>query len=121
MNDLDVAKRDLAVMVAGVVGYLATRHGDLVAGVYGDAAGQPYLTPSGGELGLERILAGVHDATRPDAAASDLEAVLRFVARTVRRRTILVVVADDLHHHDRPRLGAAPARRPARGAVRLDR
>ena len=82
-------------MVAGVVGYLATRHGDLVAGVYGDAAGQRYLAPSGSELGLERILAGVHDATRPDAATADLEAVLRFVARTVRRRTILVVVGDE--------------------------
>jgi uncharacterized protein (DUF58 family) len=95
MNDVDVAKRDLAVMVAGVVGYLATRHGDLVAGVYGDSAGQRYLKPSGSELGLERILAGMHDATRPDAAAADLEAVLGFVARTVRRRTILVVVADE--------------------------
>ncbi len=47
MNDVDVPKRDLAVMVAGVVGYLATRHGDLVAGVYGDAAGQRYLKPLG--------------------------------------------------------------------------
>ena len=95
MNDVDLPKRDLAVMVAGVVGHLATRHGDLVAGVYGDAAGHRYLAPSGSELGLERILAGVHDATRPQAAAADLEAVLRFVARTVRRRTILVVVGDE--------------------------
>ena len=95
MNDVDVSKRDLAVMVAGVVGYLATRHGDLVAGAYGDAAGQRYLKPSGSELGLERFLAGVHDSTRPDAAAADLEAVLRYVARTVRRRTILVVVGDE--------------------------
>jgi uncharacterized protein (DUF58 family) len=95
MNDVDVPKRDLAVMVAGVVGYLATRHGDVVAGVYGDAAGQRYLKPSGSELGLERILAGVHGATRPDSAAADLESVLRYVARTVRRRTILVVVADE--------------------------
>ena len=77
VNDVDVPKRDLAVFVAGVVGWLAVRHGDFVAAAYGDAAGQRYLAPSGGELGLERALAGVHDATRPDAAAADLEAVLR--------------------------------------------
>ena len=39
-----VPKRDLAIFVAGVVGYLAVRHGDLVTLAYGDAAGQ-YLRP----------------------------------------------------------------------------
>ena len=118
MNDVDVSKRDLAVMVAGVVGYLAIRHGDLVAGAYGDAAGQRYLKPSGGELGLERFLAGVHDATRPDAAATDLEALpaLRRPHRAPpdhprgRRRRV--------RRHSRAVLGAAAARGAARGALR---
>jgi hypothetical protein len=51
--------------------------------------------PKGGELHLERLLGKVHDAIRPDGAPTDLAALLRYVARTVRRRTILVVVCDD--------------------------
>ena len=37
MNDLTLAKRDLAVTTAGLFGYLAVRHGDLVTMAYGDA------------------------------------------------------------------------------------
>ena len=39
VNDRLLPKRDLAVYVAGVVGWLAVRHGDLVGVAYGDAAG----------------------------------------------------------------------------------
>lgn len=95
MNDLQVSKRDLAVTVAGVIGYLAVKHGDLVSLVYGDEAGQHQLPPAGGELNLEWRLAAMHDATTPQAAHSDLVDVLRHVARNVKRRTVLVVVCDE--------------------------
>lgn len=96
MNDTEVPKRDLAVTVAGVVGYLAVRHGDLVSLVHGDAASQHQLPPHSGQVRLERCLAAAYDATTPEAAPSDLAALLGFVARRVRRRTICVVVADDV-------------------------
>lgn len=95
MNDLHVPKRDLAVTVAGVIGHLAVQHGDLVSLVHGDAEKQWMLPPAGGELNLENRLEAIHAHTRVDAAASDLTAVLRFVARNVRRRTILLVVSDE--------------------------
>ena len=44
---------------------------------------------------LERLLACIHDTTTPAAAPSDLTALLRYVTRTVRQRTILVVVSDE--------------------------
>ncbi|UMG93446.1 DUF58 domain-containing protein [Nocardioides sp. TF02-7] len=97
MNDARVAKRDLAVFVAGVVGYLATRHGDLVALVHGDAHRQHARPPGNGELHLERLLGVVHDAIRPSGPPSDLAAVLDYVSRAIRRRTILVVVSDETH------------------------
>jgi uncharacterized protein (DUF58 family) len=95
MNDAQHSKRDLAVFVTGVMGYLAVRHGDLVALVHGDARHQHVRPPDNGELYLERLLGLVHDAITPDAPPSDLTAVLDYVARAIRRRTILVVVSDE--------------------------
>ncbi len=92
---LDAGKRELAVEVAGLLGWLAVRQGDFVAVAWGDADAQHGLPPRSGELHLERCLSAVHDATRPDAGATDLPALLRHVARTVRRRTILLVVCDE--------------------------
>ena len=94
-NAVDLPKRDLAVFVAGLVGWLAVRHGDLVALAHGDADQQHGRPPVGGELHLERCLAAVHTATTSTAAPTDLVALLRYVARTVRRRTLLLVVCDD--------------------------
>ncbi|GHJ58702.1 hypothetical protein NOK12_12200 [Nocardioides sp. OK12] len=94
-NAVGVPKRDLAVFTAGLVGWLAVRHGDLVALAHGDAETQAGERAAGGELHLERCLGAVHDATTTRAAACDLPALLRHVARTVRRRTLLLVVCDD--------------------------
>lgn len=95
MNDVEVSKRELAVFVAGVIGHLATQHADLVALVYGDAERQHVRPPDGGELHLERLLTAVHDATTPTAPASDLAEVLDYAKRAIRRRTIMVVIADE--------------------------
>jgi uncharacterized protein (DUF58 family) len=92
---LDGSKRDLAVEVAGLVGWLAVRQGDLVGAVYGDAVEQHGMPARTGELHLERCLDAVHTSIRPDGGPSDLVSVLRYVARTVRRRTILLVVCDE--------------------------
>ena len=81
--------------MAGLLGWLAVRQGDFVGVAHGDAGGQHGLPVRSGELHLERCLEAVHEAIRPEAAASDLVALLRFVARTVRRRTILLVVCDE--------------------------
>ncbi|MFA6299664.1 MAG: DUF58 domain-containing protein [Nocardioides sp.] len=102
VNDRLLPKRDLAVYVAGVVGWLAVRHGDLVGVAYGDAGGCQVRPASGGELRLEHALGAIHDAITPDAAPSDLAGLLEHVARAVRRRrTIMVVVCDEHALDDR--------------------
>lgn len=102
VNDRLLPKRDLAVYVAGVVGWLAVRHGDLVGVAYGDAEGCQVRPASGGELRLEHALGAVHDAITPDAAPTDLAGLLEHVARVVRRRrTIMVVVCDEHTLDDR--------------------
>lgn len=95
LNDLNTSKRDLSVLVSGVVGYLTVKHGDAVSLVYGDAEHQGHLPPAGGELNLEERLAAIHDHTRADGPPSDLTAVLSFVAKRIRRRTIMLVVSDE--------------------------
>ncbi len=47
-HSIDVAKRDIAVELAGLVGWLASRQADLVGVVYGDAGDQRSLPPKGG-------------------------------------------------------------------------
>ncbi|KAA1419072.1 DUF58 domain-containing protein [Nocardioides humilatus] len=100
MNDAQHDKRELAVFVTGVMGYLAVRHGDLVCLVHGDARRQHARPPDGGELYLERLLGLVHEAITPDAAPSDLRGVLDYTAKAIRRRGILVVVSDETRISD---------------------
>jgi uncharacterized protein (DUF58 family) len=95
LNDRQVPKRDLAVFVAGLLGWLAVRHGDFVAAAFGDATDRHLRRPSGGEAALERVLGAVHDATTTDAAPAALAAVLEHVAKAVRRRAIMVIVCDE--------------------------
>lgn len=89
------AKKDVAVMALGVLGYLAHRHGDLIALVSGNAESSSSLPPRGGEAHLEVLLRRVDEAVAPDGGRSDLTAQLAHVARTVAQRTLLVVVADE--------------------------
>lgn len=94
-NDLEVPKRDLAITVAGVFGYLAVKNGDMVSMISGDAHGHRHFRPRGTELHVERCLADIHDQTTAASGPSDLKALLRYVARHVRRRGILIIVSDE--------------------------
>lgn len=88
-------KRDVAVLAAGVIGYLAVRHGDHVGLVAGDADSTEHLPFRGTESHLERILAVIHRRTSLTAGPSRLTTQLDYVRRTFRRRMILIVLADD--------------------------
>jgi len=89
------SKRDLAVLAAGTVGYLAVRHGDRVAMVAGDADHTVFVEPASTEAHLERMLQRIHSNTRADAGASNLTKQLEYAAKAFRRRMIVFVIADD--------------------------
>jgi uncharacterized protein (DUF58 family) len=88
-------KSEVALTVVGVLGYLAVRHGDEVSLLAGDSERTFRLPARSSENHLERVLRAIDAAHAPDAPASDLDRTLRLVARTVRRRAIVVVVTDD--------------------------
>jgi uncharacterized protein (DUF58 family) len=89
------SKRDLAVLAAGTMGYIATRHSDLVALVAGDAEHTRFVRAQSTEAHLERLLQDIHDHTTLDAPPSDLTSQLAFVGKAFSSGRILVVIADD--------------------------
>ena len=90
------AKKDIAVMALGVMGYLAHRHGDVVGLVCGDAHGSRTIPAKAGEAHLERLLQEVDSRTGLESGPSRLEEQLEHVARTVKGRKLLFVVTDEL-------------------------
>ncbi|GGC84334.1 hypothetical protein GCM10011512_08940 [Tersicoccus solisilvae] len=89
------SKRDVAIMAFGVMGYLASRHADLVGLARADADGGSSLPLLAGEPHLERLLQEVYRGTRLDGPASDTDGLLRYVADSSGRRMLLFVVADE--------------------------
>src|SRR6478735_4652453 len=88
-------KKSVAITAAGLVGYLAQRHGDLVGLVRGTAGSTVAHDLRGSEVHLELLLRAVDAATVLDGDQSNLATQLRWIVRHVRRRLVLLVVADD--------------------------
>lgn len=89
-------KKDIAVLALGVMGYLAHRHGDVVGLVCGDSTATRSLPAKSGEAHLERLLRHVDSHTGLDGAPSRIQDQLGYVARNVKGRHLLFVVADEL-------------------------
>lgn len=90
------SKKDVAIMTAGVMGYIAQKHGDLVAMVSGDSTTSHYMPLKGSNEHLERILQSIDAHTSVDAPRSNLSTQLEYISRSIRRRMMLVIIADDL-------------------------
>jgi uncharacterized protein (DUF58 family) len=88
-------KKAVAIAAAGLVGYLAQRHGDLIGLVRGTASSTVAHDLRGTEAHLELLLRAVDASTSLDGDQSNLATQLRWVVRNVRRRLVLLVVADD--------------------------
>ncbi|MFE4195210.1 DUF58 domain-containing protein [Paenarthrobacter sp. NPDC056912] len=89
------AKKDIAVHAAGVLGYLACRHGDDVGLVHGNSAVSKYLPPRSGEEHLERLLREVDSGVSRDGQPSDIAKQLDYVLRYLKGRLLIVVLADE--------------------------
>ena len=89
------SKRDVAILAAGTIGYIAIRHGDLVALVAGTEKKTDFVPGELTEAHLERLLQRIHSSTRLDGAKSNLRAQLEYVSRVFRRRMIVLVIGDD--------------------------
>lgn len=88
-------KKDLAILTVGVLGLLALRHGDDFCLVSGDSAGVRRREIGRSEAALEHTLRTIDHAVDAASAPSDRDALLSYIARTIARRMIVVVVTDD--------------------------
>lgn len=89
-------KSDVALMTAGLFGYLATRHGDHVGLYAGDGDHVEAFRPSAREIDVERMLARAEGLCSLDAPDPNLDALLSFVLASSRRRNIVVLIVDDV-------------------------
>lgn len=106
LSDATSTKRDVAVTAAGVIAQLAHRHGDLTGLVAGPAPPSNFkvrnaehiqhVPLAASDLHIERMLRTIHEAIDPDGYPSRLDDLFEYVARNIRRRMILAVIADDV-------------------------
>jgi uncharacterized protein (DUF58 family) len=89
-------KRDLAIAVAGTLGYLALRHGDAVGLVTRSSGRVRHRPPRASEGYLETLLRNVQQETRLDADSSDPVALVTYLVRGIANRSIVVIVGDDV-------------------------
>jgi uncharacterized protein (DUF58 family) len=89
------SKRDIGILAAGTLAYIASRHGDRVALVAGNADHTDFVGPGSTEAHLERILQRIHSATTTASPPSNLARQLLYASTTFRRRMIVLVISDD--------------------------
>ncbi len=93
-------KRDVSVMAAGVIAYVAQKHGDLVALVSGNDERIDYLPLKGDSPHIERILQRIDKDTQLQAPVSNVTKLLDYIARTIRRRMMLIIISDNLEFNN---------------------
>ena len=93
-------KRDLAIAVAGTLGWLALTHGDEVSLITGDTDGIEATPFRSSADALDHALHRLDDRIRLDGPRSDVLALCERVRTTVRHRTLLVLIVDELPLHE---------------------
>jgi len=89
-------KRDVAIQIAGALGYLSLRHGDAV-GLVTQSGGRIHHRPvRASESYLELLLRTVEQQTHLDADPSDPFGLCSYLLRGIPNRSIVVVVGDDV-------------------------
>lgn len=90
------SKRDIAVMVAGVIASVAQKHGDLVGLVAGDSEHVTHLPLKDSRPHVERLLQYIDTHISLKAPKSNLVGLLDFIKRNIRRRMMLIIISDNL-------------------------
>lgn len=96
VSDDGSSKKDIVVLLAGVLATLAIKHGDLVGLVSGNANKTRYLPLKMGSIHAEQVLQAIHKDINPDSPKSNLASQLEYVARNISRKMIVVVIADEV-------------------------
>lgn len=88
-------KRDVSVMIAGVLSYIALKHGDLVGLVAGTSKNTHYFPFKGDSTHIERLLQYIDKNTTLSSDSGNIVSQLEYISHNLRRKMILVVISDD--------------------------
>lgn len=88
-------KRNVATNAMGAIGLIAMGRSDEVGMVYGDSRGSEAIRSQRSETHIESLLERFYTNSIGDVGTSDIVSQLEFVARTHRRRLLLVIVSDE--------------------------
>ncbi|MEE0863025.1 MAG: DUF58 domain-containing protein [Lachnospiraceae bacterium] len=86
-------KKEIALYVGGIIGYMAAKNGDNVGAIYNRNTMIQYFPFRTGLGNIERILAE-YDREKFDDYETDIEKTLDYIVRTINRRMIVVVITD---------------------------
>lgn len=93
-------KKQIAVMLAGVMCTLALKHDDFIGLVYGDRERTKYLPLKTGSTHAEQVLQEINKNIRDDVPQSNIAGQLEYLARNVHRKMIVFVISDETPFDD---------------------
>ncbi|MGV0741069.1 DUF58 domain-containing protein [Mycolicibacterium sp. XJ870] len=88
-------KRDVAAVVAGVIGLISMSRSDELGMVYGNAHGSATVRSRKGENHIEAMLDQLSTQSHGDVGESRILTQLNYVAHSHRARLLMVVIADE--------------------------
>lgn len=91
-KDLEI-KKELALNIGGILGYLAAKNGDNVGAIYNRRGLIQYHQLRTGTNNIERILT-TYDKEQFDDYEADLEKSLEYIVKNMRRKMIIFVISD---------------------------
>lgn len=89
-------KKDIAIDIMGILGYLTVRHSDTVGLIVGDATTTVRMPNRESESHLERLLEKVNTQINKNSKDGDILKQLEYLANTVKSRGLVVVVSDEI-------------------------
>ena len=87
-------KQEIATFCAGVMSYIAIRHGDYIGIVYGNKAENKRFAMKDEAAYAENFLGKYAKSTNLEGAPSDLNSLLSYVSKTYRERCFMMLITD---------------------------
>lgn len=92
-------KKEIALYVGGIIGYIAAKNGDNVGAIYNRNSMIQYFPFRNGLNNIEKILTD-YDREKFDHYETDIEKTLNYIVRNINRRMIIVVISDAMGIHN---------------------
>lgn len=96
LSESGASKRNLLLLSVGVLAYLATQHGDEVSMLYGHGKQIAQVPRGTTERTIERMLDRLEAASQLKVEEHDFIELLDYAFRTIKQRSILIIVTDEL-------------------------